>query len=57
MTESEVEEKLGKANKWSRSSNSSTVNREIEAHEVATWEYNGVGTIEFEDGAVVSTHE
>lgn len=55
MTQSEVKELLGEPNKTSSSSSSSTINGETESHEVATWEYNNIGTIEFENGEVVNT--
>jgi hypothetical protein len=57
MTETEVEELLGKANQWKSSSNSFTSNGETSTTEMATWTYNGIGTIEFENGVVVSKHK
>jgi len=57
MTEDEVKELLGDPNQWNSSSNSTTANGETISHEVSTWKYDGVGTIEFEDGKVVDTHE
>ncbi|MCB9224831.1 MAG: hypothetical protein R2780_14435 [Crocinitomicaceae bacterium] len=55
MTTSEVEELLGSANHKTSSSSSYTADGETVTFERATWKYDGVGTIHFEDGIVVST--
>jgi len=57
MTEAEVTELMGTANHKSESSNSFTAGGVEESHSTATWEYDGQGKIEFEDGIVVSVGE
>lgn len=57
MTEAEVKEVLGNANHQKSSANSFTTDGVEESHSTATWEYNGLGKVEFEDGVVVKVSE
>lgn len=54
MTEAEVKDLMGNANHQQSSSNSFTSGGVEESHSTATWEYDGQGKVEFEDGIVVS---
>ena len=54
MTEAEVTEIMGTANHKTENSNSFVLDGVEESHSEATWEYDGLGKIEFEDGVVVS---
>lgn len=54
MTTSEVTELLGSPNHKSESSNSHIIDGVEESHSTASWEYNDLGKIEFEDDIVVS---
>jgi hypothetical protein len=57
MTEAEVTEILGSGNHKSMNSNSFTLDGVEESHSTATWDYDGLGTIEFEDGVVTKVGE
>ncbi len=57
MTEPEVEKVMGTPNHKSESSNSFTSGGIEEIHSKGTWEYDGQGKIEFEDGVVIKVGE